>query len=109
MYATHCLMVIHPSAKYGKPMSKQTKVIGRTQKHVKNPKKFYLKVNVQGRIWTMNDTTHCLMVIHTCAKYGKPMSNQKSFGPDTNLHRQTDRQTDRATPIYPIELCSQGI
>ena len=29
MYATHCLMVIEPCAKYGMPMSKQKVVIGR--------------------------------------------------------------------------------
>ena len=34
---THRLMVIHPCAKYGKPMSNQKKVMGRTRKHVKKP------------------------------------------------------------------------
>ena len=36
MYATHCLMVIHPCAKYGKPMSNHKKFMGRKRKHVKN-------------------------------------------------------------------------
>ena len=31
MYATHRLMVIHPCAKYGKPMSNHKKVMGRTR------------------------------------------------------------------------------
>ena len=31
MYVTHCLVVIHPWAKYSKPTSKQNKVKGRTQ------------------------------------------------------------------------------
>ena len=32
IYATHCrLMVIHPCAKYGMPMSKQKEVMGRTR------------------------------------------------------------------------------
>ena len=31
MHATHSLMVIHPSAKYGMPMSKRTKIMGRTR------------------------------------------------------------------------------
>ena len=45
------------------------------------------------------------MVIHPCAKYGKPMSKQKKrYGTDKNLQRQTDRQTDRETviAIYPL-------
>ena len=49
---------------------------------------------------------HRLMVIHPCAKYGKPMSNHKKA--DTNLHGQTDRRTDRVIPICPPELCSRG-
>ena len=39
--------------------------------------------------------TQCFVVIHQCAKYGKPMSNQKCYGPDTNLH--TDRRMNRQT------------
>ena len=36
-YATDRLMLTHTCAKYGKPMSNQTKVMGRTQKQVTNP------------------------------------------------------------------------
>ena len=36
MYTAHRLMVIHPCAKYGRPMSNQKQVMGRTRKHVKN-------------------------------------------------------------------------
>ena len=72
------------------------------------------KVSVESGLWMFE--IHSLMVIDPCAKYGKPMSNEnnyrpdkktrlyathclklkpKSFGPDTNLHRQTDRRTNR--------------
>ena len=33
------------------------------------------KVNIESGSWMY--ATHCLMVIHPCAKYGKPMSNHK--------------------------------
>ena len=52
MYTTHRLMVIHPYAKYGRPMSNQKTVMGRTQTCQK-PYKFDLEVKVQGRIWIM--------------------------------------------------------
>ena len=40
-----------------------------------------------------------LMVIHPCAIYGMPMSQQikNKLQPETDLHRQMDRQTDRLT------------
>ena len=53
MYATHCLMVIHPYTKYGKPMSNQKK-LWTGQETCQKPYKFDLKVKVQGRIWIMN-------------------------------------------------------
>ena len=34
---------------------------------------------------------------------------KKSYGPDRNLHRQTDRRTDRVIPIYPPEFRSRGV
>ena len=37
VYDTHSLMVIHPSAKNGKLMSNQRKVMAQTLIHVKNP------------------------------------------------------------------------
>ena len=56
--------------------------------------------------------THVLMVMHPCAKYGKPMSNQKKVIGRTRLitDRWTDRQTQtgRVIPIYPPELRSRG-
>ena len=54
MYATHCLMVIHPCAKYGKPMSIQKKSYGPDTKTCQKPYKFEFKVKVQGHIWIMN-------------------------------------------------------
>ena len=51
------------------------------------------------------NTTHCLMVIHPCAKNGKPMSNEKKLWANTNLNRQMDRQTDK----YPLNFVHGGI
>ena len=54
MYMTHRLMVIHPCAKYGRPMSNQKKNYEPDTKSFQKPYKFDLEVNVQGRIWIMN-------------------------------------------------------
>ena len=48
------LIVIHPCAKYGKPMSNQKKSYGLDTKTCQKPYKFYSKVKVQGRSWIMN-------------------------------------------------------
>ena len=99
MYTTHHLMVIHPCAKYGRPMSKQKKVMGRTQKHVKNLINLTLrsKFKVVSGSWMY--ATHHLMVLHPCGKYGKPVSNHKKVMGRTRIctDRRTDRQTDRWT------------
>ena len=98
MYATLRTMVIHPCAICGKPMSIQKKLMGRTRKHVRNPINLTLrsKFKVVSGLWMY--ATHRLMVIHSCVKYGKPMSNpKKSYRPNTNLHTQTDTQTDGQT------------
>ena len=52
--------------------------------------------------------TNRLMAIHTCAKYGKPMSNNKKVMGWTRIctERRTDRQTDSYIP--PPELRSRG-
>ena len=110
MYTTQRLMVVHACAQYGNPMSNQKKVIGRTRKHVKNPINLTLrsKFKVVSGSWMY--ATHRLMVIHPCAKYGKPMSNhEKVMGwtrictdrwTDRWTDRQTDEQTDRQSDFY---------
>ena len=104
MYLTHWLMVIHPCAKYGKPMSNHKKLIGRTRKHVKNPINLTLrsKFKVVSGSWMY--ATHRLMVIHPCAKYGKPMSNHKKvMGRKricTDRRTDTDRQSDSYIPPW---------
>ena len=71
------------------PMSTQTEVTGRTRRHVKNTINLTLrsKVNVVSgpRVYA----THCVMVIHPCAKYGMPMST-KNIRARAGLHRQSD-------------------
>ena len=56
--------------------------------------------------------THRLMVIHPCAKYGKPMSTIKKLWAgheSAQTDGQTDRRTDRVIPIYPPEFRSRGV
>ena len=53
MYVTHLLKMIHPYAKYVKPMSIQ-KSYGPDTKTCQKPYKFDLEVKVQGRVWFMN-------------------------------------------------------
>ena len=86
MYVSHLLMVIDPRTKYGKPMSNQKIVMGRTQKNFKNPIDFTLrsKFKVVSGSWMY--ATHRLMVIHPCAKYGIPKSNQKKVMGRTQKH-----------------------
>ena len=76
MYATHRLMVKHPCAKYCKSMSNQKNVMGRTQKHVKKPYKF--EVKVQGFIWIMNVRNTSSYGDAPMCQIDKPMSNQIS-------------------------------
>ena len=65
-------------------MSKDKKGEAWTQSHVINPINLTLRSKVKIVSWSWMYTTHRLMVIHSCAKYDKPMSNQKkSDGPDT--------------------------
>ena len=103
MYAPHCTMVIHSSAKQRMTMSKDKKTEVWTQSLVINPINLTLtsKVNVVSGSWTY--LTHPLMVINQCAKYGMPMPNQKKLwtGPESaQTHRQTDRQTDRQSDSF---------
>ena len=60
------------------------------------------KVNIESGTWMY--ATHSLMVIHPCAKYGKPMSNQKKVIDRTRIC--TDRQTDGQTEWF---LRSRGV
>ena len=109
MYLTHPLMVIHPCPKYGMSMSKLTEVTGRTWRHVKNSINLTLrsKFNVVSGSWM--HATHHTLVIYPCAKYGKPMSNQKTlWATDRRAYRLTDRRTDSDSYIPP-ELRSRGL
>ena len=70
-------------AKYGKPMSNQKNSSGPDMKTCQTPYKFDLEVRVKEEMGIWIFPTHYHMVIHSCAKYGKPMSNQKkSYGLD---------------------------
>ena len=55
------------------------------------------KVNIESGSWMF--ATHRLMVIHPCAKYGKPMSNHKKLWAG-HESAQTDGQTDEQTEWF---------
>ena len=94
MYVTHHTMVIQSCAKQSMTLSKDKKAEAWTQSHVINPIKLTLRSKVNVILGSWMYATHCLIVIHPCATYGKPLSNKKkSYRPGTNL--QTDGQTDR--------------
>ena len=86
----------------------------RTRKHVKNPINLTLrsKFKVVSGPWVY--ATHRLMVIHPCAKYGKPMSNHKIVMGRTRIctarrtDRQTYRRTDKVISIYPLNFVRRG-
>ena len=57
--------------------------------------------------------TDCLMVIHPCAIYGMLSSQQKKklWARNESADRWTNRWRGKQTviPIYPTELCLQGV
>ena len=55
-------MEIHPSSKYGKPISNSPESYGPDMKTCQKPYKFDLEVKVQGRILIMN--------VHDTSSYG---------------------------------------
>ena len=88
IHATHPLMVRDACAKYGKPMSNQKIVKGRTRKHVENPVKLTSRSKVNVALGSQMYVSqmyviHRLMMIHSCAKYGKAMSTPPP--PQSNL------------------------
>ena len=77
MYPTNHFMVIHSHAKHIKTMSKDKKAVAQTQSHVINHINLTLRSKVNIVSGTRMCMTHPLVMIHPCAKYGKPMSNPK--------------------------------
>ena len=96
MCAVHRLMVIHPCVKYNMPMSKQTEVTDRIQRHVKNP------INLTLTSILYRDHESALHIVSwwyrlVFLKWLVNVKAKKSFAPNTNLHRQTDRHKDGQT------------
>ena len=69
MIVTHRTMVIHWCTKYGMTLSKDKKVVARTQSHVKTPINLTWGSKGQCRIG--------IMEIDPCAKYDMPVSNRR--------------------------------
>ena len=86
-YMTHRLMVMHPCAKYRMSMAKNKEVMARTRIHVKKLIILTLRWKVKVIQRSFIYATHRLIVIHP------NMVCLPHYSPDTNLHRQTDRQT----------------
>ena len=112
MFLTHCLIVLDPCAKYNMLMSKQTKVAGGTGRHVKNPINLTLrsKVNVVSGLECMRHIvswwyTHVLYMVCYCH------SKKKLWARNESAERWTNRWRGKQTviPIYPTELCLQGV
>ena len=84
------IMVLHDTSSYGdSPICqiwytnmKSNKNYGSNKKTCQKPYKFefeYRSMLYQCCIRIINVRSHCLMVIHPCAKYGTPMSKQKKL------------------------------
>ena len=109
MYTTHHFMVIHLLVKHSMTMWQDKKLW--PEHNVINPMNFTLRSKVNIVSGSQMCTSHHLMVIHPCVKYGKPFLNQKkSYGPDTKTCQkpykkkesaQTDRRKDRQTSEQP--------
>ena len=93
MYLTHILMVINPCAKYGKPMSIQKIVMGREQKHVKNPINLPLRSKFKVVSGSWKYPTHCHCDTSMCQIWSTPPP------PPTKKSAQSDGRTDRVIPI----------
>ena len=95
-----------PTCKIWWAKVKPKTVMGHTRKHFKNPINltFKSKFKVVSELWMY--VTYRLMVIHPCAKYDKPMSNQKKVMGRTWIctDRLTNRQTDRQTEWFLYTL-----
>ena len=91
IYMTHRLIVIHPYAKYGMPTSKNKEVMARTRIHVK--KLIFLILRSTVKVINIRDTSsHSDTTI--CQIWYAYLKEQRSYDPDTNLHKQTDGRTE---------------
>ena len=78
----------------------QKKTVTRTQSHVKNPFKFDLEIKDKGHTEFMNVHHTSFHGDTPSAKHGNTdVKAKRSYRLDTNLHRQTHRQTDRVLLI----------
>ena len=90
----HRLMVMHPCAKYRMHMAKNKEVMARTRIHVK--KLIILTLRSRVKVIDIPKTSYHSDTL-MCQVWYAYLKDQRSYGPDTNLHRQTDRQTEYMT------------
>ena len=94
-------MMNHRCAKYGKPISSKQKLrVG--HEDMTETYEFDLKVKAKCRFGNMNVPDISLMLIDSCAKFDKPVSNHKI------VMVCTDRRTDRVISIYPLNFIQGG-
>ena len=98
MYTTHCTMVIHS---HSMTMWKDKRYLAWTQSHVMNPINLTLrsKVNVVSGIINVQDTSsHSDRTM--CQIWLANIKTKQRYGPDTNLHIQSDRSPDGRTEWF---------
>ena len=99
MYATDRLIVIHLCAKYGKPMSIK-KSNGPDTKTCQKTINFTWRSKFKSYL-DHEGTRHIVLWCYThVPNMITNFNRRKSYGPDTNLHRQTDGQTDGQTEWF---------
>ena len=107
MHTTCCLMVIHLYAKILDAYVKEQRPSCPKQIYDENII-FEVKGQCQIRIMNVRDKSshgdRCMCKII----YGKSMSNQKKVMGWTQTDGQTERQTDKVIPIYPLNFVQMG-
>ena len=96
MYVIHSFKLKYPGAKYSMPMSNQKYSYGPDTETFQKPYRMDLRSNVNVVLGSLMYTT--LVLMHPCAKLGKPMSNpKKGWGGHefAQTITQKDKQTDR--------------
>ena len=103
-------MIVIICAKYKKNPSRTVDATERTRFSKSRPNDLEDIGHGQGS----SHATHPLMLLIICAKYGKNPSwtvdaTRRTRMVNTETDRQTDKQTDRVNPIYPLNFVAVGI
>ena len=101
---THHRMMMHPCVNYRMPMAKNKEVMTRTRIHVKL---IFSISRSKVKVINIRDTS-CHNDTPICQIWCAYFKELRSYGQDTNLHRQKDSQSDSYIPPPPKLVCGGG-